>query len=334
MSNWAAVRYLWGRPDRANTAFTGTAIAWHVAILASTKIEGLSSDWGIANLIGLSYLTFRQIHLLLEAPHENVPFSVPNFLSYLLSPLTLIAGPVQLWQSHLTGLRDRMGLSQQTFLIASQRITTGLIKVLILAPIFAGHHDLSSAAAADLTTAGWFITFYSYYLFLFLDFSGYVDVMIGIAIASGFSTLPENFRRPYLAANFQEFWGRWHITLGQWFRDHLFNPIYTSLLRYCSGRYDDASLAGALFATFFVVGLWHGIAWNFAVFGVIHASGIAGVSFLRQKLVHRVGADAVVAYENRLDLRVVRVLVCQHAIAASFLLLDNDVANVWQFFGG
>ncbi|MCP4564769.1 MAG: MBOAT family protein [Bosea sp.] len=332
--HWLVCRYLWGRPERAGKLVLATAIAWQTAILIASKISGLSSAWGIAGVIGLSYLTFRQIQLLLEAPAAKQPFSSVLWCSFLINPLTLIAGPVQNWRAHMQGVAALAPPNQREALAACHRVATGAVKILVLAPMLAGQSDFRLLVDGGTTQVDWIIAFYAYYIFLFLDFSGYIDIVFGVAMLAGFRSFPENFNRPYLATNFQDFWGRWNITLGLWFRTYIFTPLLTVLMRQLGAERQDTAIVAALFLTFFLIGLWHGIAWNFVLFGLIHASGVSLTHIYRQWLLRRHGRAGLKAYEAHRGGRVLRVLLFQHVAAASFILLDNDVRVVWKALVG
>lgn len=332
--NWLVCRYLWGRPERAGSAVIGLSIVWQVALLGATKIVGLAAAWGIAGVIGLSYMTFRQIQLVLEATQAQQPFSSVLWCSFLINPLTLIAGPIQTWKSHLEGVANLKSPTIQQGLSSCHRVTTGLIKVLILKQIFAGQGDFRLLSQPGVTFLDWVIAFYSYYVFLYLDFSGYTDIVRGLAVLAGFTTLPENFNRPYLSTSFQDFWIRWHITLGLWARTYVFTPLLTALLRWWGVARQVPAIVAALFVTFFLIGIWHGIAWNFIVFALIHATGVSGVYAYRQWILRRFGKAGLRSYEASKTIRVARILVCQHAIAASFIFLDNDVGSIWKAVAG
>jgi len=205
---------------------------------------------------------------------------------------------------------------------------------LVLAPIFAGQDNFKLLADGGATILDWTLAFYSYYIFLFLDFSGYIDIVWGIALLCGFRTYPENFDRPYLATNFQDFWGRWNITLGVWFRAHIFTPLLVVLMRRAGPERQDIAIVTALFLTFFLIGLWHGIAWNFVVFGAIQATGVSLTHVYRQWLLRCYGKSGLKKYELSRAGRVARIILCQHAIAASFIFLDNDVQIVLKAVTG
>jgi len=108
---------------------------------------------------------------------------------------------------------------------------------------------------------------------IFADFAGYSLIAIGIALLFGYR-LPENFRRPYFATSFTDFWQRWHITLSTWLRDYLYRPLGGSF-------HGLARTIRNIFIVMFLGGLWHGAEWKFALWGMLHASCIAGEHVVR-----------------------------------------------------
>ena len=133
------------------------------------------------------------------------------------------------------------------------------------------------AEAAQSSVALWALLF-GYGLRLYFDFGGYSDIAIGLGILFGIR-LPENFDRPYTRTNLTAFWQSWHITLSSWARFYVFTPLSRGLLRRrVPGKTPllnptSIVLAGHL-ATMAVIGLWHGISWNFLIWGLWHAVGL------------------------------------------------------------
>jgi len=112
------------------------------------------------------------------------------------------------------------------------------------------------------------VAVYAYAIQIYCDFSGYTDVAIGSALLFGYR-LPENFNAPYTAANLQDFWHRWHISLSTWLRDYLYVPL--------GGSRDGAwKTYRNLMITMLLGGLWHGASWNFVIWGGLHGMGLAG----------------------------------------------------------
>jgi D-alanyl-lipoteichoic acid acyltransferase DltB (MBOAT superfamily) len=115
----------------------------------------------------------------------------------------------------------------------------------------------------------------AYLLQLYISFSGYIDVVIGVGRLFGF-TLPENFNWPLSAKNFLEFWSRWHISLSYWFKLYLFNPIVKALnRRYLNPKVVPYYGVVAFFVTFFIMGLWHGTTPVFVVYGLFLGLGVS-----------------------------------------------------------
>jgi len=151
-------------------------------------------------------------------------------------------------------------------------IGIGLVKKLLIADYLANNlvgrvFDTPSLYSSVEILIG----VYGYALQLFFDFSGYTDIAMGAALLLGIQ-LPENFRRPYLAVNVAEFWRRWHITFSEWLRDYLFDVLPKRR------KFPVLSYSYAFLITFTLGGLWHGISWNFLIWGVLHGLAL-GVVF-------------------------------------------------------
>jgi D-alanyl-lipoteichoic acid acyltransferase DltB (MBOAT superfamily) len=153
------------------------------------------------------------------------------------------------------------------------RIFRGLFLKFILADSLA-IISLNSYSANTITQSGalW-INLYAYAFRIFFDFSGYTDIAIGIARIAGIN-LPENFKRPYLSRNITLFWNNWHITLTQWFRTYFFNPM----TRFFRSNYKNLPPPLLIFftqiSTMILIGLWHGISWNFVIWGFWNGLGL------------------------------------------------------------
>ncbi len=155
------------------------------------------------------------------------------------------------------------------------RILSGAFKKFVLADGLA-LVALNSQNAAQIQSTSWaWVVLYAYALRIFFDFAGYTDIAIGLGRLAGFH-LPENFERPYLKTNLTTFWNSWHMTLAQWFRSYYFNPL-TRSLRGSKGKVALPAWAIILICqltTMLLIGLWHGITVNFAVWGLWHGVGL------------------------------------------------------------
>ena len=143
----------------------------------------------------------------------------------------------------------------------------GLLKKFILADSL-GIVALNVVSAPQVDSRMWlWLMLYAYAFQIYLDFSGYTDLAIGIGAWAGID-LPENFHRPYLQTDINAFWNRWHMTLTQWFRFYVFNPLMRRL------RTSPVKLPVGIIiflgqlVTMILIGMWHGIAWNFILWGL------------------------------------------------------------------
>ncbi len=234
--------------------------------------------------LGLSYIFFRVLHLMIDAKDGAVPrkISVVSYLNYTLNFTTLVSGPIQRYQDFAAMELAATPLPLDVVVVgkAFERIIVGFFKVNVLSLAFSAlqSQGLASLTAKDALsgrTLDGIIIAASYPFYLYCNFSGYIDIVIGIARLLRIE-LPENFNRPFSSDNFLNFWSRWHITLSEWLKTYVYNPLLISLMR----KYPAPQLAPflgvfAFFVTFFLVGVWHGQTSVFIFFGVLQGLGVS-----------------------------------------------------------
>jgi alginate O-acetyltransferase complex protein AlgI len=248
--------------------------------------------------VGLSYVLFRVLHLMIDTSSGDLPERIPllSYFNYTLSFTTLVSGPIQTYQDYakMQAKAWASRLQVETAVLAMERIVTGLFKANILALLASTLHSRSlEALSAPLPVSG--RVFYgtaaivSYPLFLYCNFSGYIDIVIGIGQLLGF-TLPENFDRPLFADNYINFWARWHITLSNWLKTYVYNPLLMALMRrFPAPALETVWLATVLFVTFFLVGVWHGQTSEFIFFGFLQGFSMAANRVYQIVMVKRMG---------------------------------------------
>ena len=234
--------------------------------------------------LGLSYIFFRVLHLLIDCGEGNekryVGFGA--YLLYTLNFTTLVAGPIQRYDEFERDqfAAEPIGLGVRVVGLQLERIIRGFFKVNVMAMLF----DMARAdALTDLLHAGPApMKFYAalrlvvaYPLFLYANFSGYIDIVIALARLMRVR-LPENFDRPFEASSVLDFWNRWHITLSNWLKTYVYNPLLLTLMRRVSSQ-GAQQLLGVLcfFVTFFLIGVWHGRTSEFVFFGILTGAGMA-----------------------------------------------------------
>ncbi|MGL5829394.1 MAG: MBOAT family O-acyltransferase, partial [Angustibacter sp.] len=211
--------------------------------------------------IGVSFFTFMAISYLIDifrGRDEGAP-SLLQFSGFLAMFPHLVAGPIVRW-NHIGPQLAAPKWDAELFGYGALRVATGLAKKSVIADPLASLVDpLFQSGTPESWSAAWLAAIL-YSLQIYFDFSAYSDIAIGLAAMLGIR-FHENFRYPYLARNAREFWQRWHISLGSWFRDYLYIPMGGSKV---SGPY----LWRNLLVVWAVTGLWHGAAWTFIVWGL------------------------------------------------------------------
>jgi alginate O-acetyltransferase complex protein AlgI len=228
--------------------------------------------------LGLSYMTFRAIDLLIHARAKRTRSVDPLVaFSYLLFFPPFISGPINRFAPYAAeqGAASLPPLTYEVVRDCLLRISVGILKIVLLGRFFYYHSpigqpfDPATVSAGELAAA-----LASYYFYFYFDFAGYSDVAIAVARLFGIS-VPENFNVPIFSRNLQDFWSRWHASLSQWCRDH----IFFNLLRALTKRYPRlpgvAASSFSIFVTFFFVGAWHGDALNWILYGLYHGAGMS-----------------------------------------------------------
>ena len=234
-------------------------------LLAATlsRIPGISIPaLGLTLPIGISFYTFQTMSYPIDVYRGDTE-EQKNFIRFgtfvALFP-QLIAGPIVRYKDVASQLGARR-LNAEKFSSGVQRFTVGLGKKVLIANNIGALWDVY-AAAPELSFAGAWLGAIAFSLQLYFDFSGYSDMAIGLGRMLGFE-FPENFNYPYISKSVTEFWRRWHISLGTWFRDYLYIPLGGNR-RGLSRQILNILIVWAL------TGLWHGASWNFVLWGLYY----------------------------------------------------------------
>jgi D-alanyl-lipoteichoic acid acyltransferase DltB (MBOAT superfamily) len=245
--------------------------------------------------IGLSYIFFRVMHLIIEVHDDQIaePVSPISYLNYTLNFTTLVSGPIQRYPDFAASqlAAERPPLTILDLGDATDRIAIGFFKAIVVAMVLSSMQRQAIAALSAGDPLGQrvlngIVIAAAYPLYLYCNFSGYTDIVIGIGKLLRMR-IPENFDRPFSSDNFMNFWSRWHITLSQWLKRYVYNPLLMSLMRrYQSPAIQPFFVVFALFVTFFLVGIWHGRTSVFVFFGLLQGGGVA-VNQLYQILIQK-----------------------------------------------
>jgi len=234
--------------------------------------------------LGLSYIFFRVLQLLIETGDEAEKRHIGPFryLLYTINFTSFVSGPIQRYDDFAKDqFADQpIALGPRVMGLQMERIVRGFFKVSVLAMFFnMVQLDALSQMSQPLPPAirlyAAFRLVVAYPLFLYSNFSGYIDIVIALARLMRVR-LPENFDRPFSASSFLDFWSRWHMTLSTWLKTHVYNPLLMAVMRRISSQALQPFLAVlSFFVTFFLVGIWHGRTSEFVVFGVLQGGGVS-----------------------------------------------------------
>ena len=240
-------------------------------------------DPAVASLVdlswlGFSYVAFRLIHTLRDRQTGILPvLSLREYVTYVIFAPSFVSGPIDRAERFMSDFRVLpvlRGLDAARFMSGGTRIVIGLFKKFVIADSLALGMSLSAQNATQSQSAIWlWVLLYGYALRLYFDFSGYTDIAVGIGILFGI-TLPENFKRPYLKTTLTAFWQSWHMTLSNWARFYVFTPFSRWMLMRKRKPSSTLIVLIAQLATMTTIGLWHGVTWNFLVWGVWHGVGL------------------------------------------------------------
>ena len=256
-------------------------------LLAALKIPAAMEIPAMAIPIGISFYALQAVSYIMDVYWEKIPaqnniFRLALYMSFFPR---LIEGPICRFKEMDDQLFRGERIHFENLVSGSQRIVFGMMKKLVIADrlnLFIknvyenpGQYDGGVIALGAVL----------YTCQLYMDFSGTMDIVIGTGEIFGIR-LPENFRQPFFSKSISQFWQRWHITLGTWFKDYIFYPVsmtrplkhLTTFGRKHLGNYYGPLLSGgcALFCVWLCNGLWHGSGWNYIFFGMYHFALIFG----------------------------------------------------------
>ena len=244
---------------RGSRALFAACVAVSLAPLALVKYLP-----GMFAVAGVSFFTFKIVAYLAQVragqvEPERDPAVVAVYAAFFPQ---VTSGPIQRADSLMPQLRTPPAFDADAALRGAMLVVWGVFKKLMIADNLAGCAADALRTPGTMTGPSVLLGVVLYAVQLYCDFSGYSDMVIGLAAMLGITT-PDNFRTPYFARSIREFWGRWHISLSSFLRDYIYFPLGGS-------RCGAARTALNLMATFLVSGIWHGTGATFLIWGALH----------------------------------------------------------------
>ena len=269
------------------------AVVLHVGLILVLKYSGFfmmnvnalfGTGFAIPSYVkplGLSFFILQSISYLVDVYRQTVKAdrNLPRLGLFLSFFPAIVEGPICRYSQTAQALWEAKPIRYENLTLGLQRILFGLMKKLVVADRLNPIVEELFASPGSYPGYMSLLAGILYTVQLYMDFSGSMDAVCGTAQIFGI-IMPENFKRPFFSKNISEFWTRWHITLGTWFRDYIFYPVtmsgplkkLTGAARKKLGNHFGPLVAGsiALLCVWFSNGLWHGAAWHYVAFGLYH----------------------------------------------------------------
>lgn len=247
-------------------------------LVSTFGLTWTAPTWDIVLPVGISFYTFQTMAYSLDVylRRAEPADSLLDFALFVTFFPQLVAGPIVRPTQLIPQFAEPVRASRDQLLWGLGLMTLGLFEKIVIADgaLAYAADEVFGADGAVAFTDAWLGTL-AFAGQIFSDFAGYSTVAIGVALCLGFS-LPDNFRFPYAAIGFSDFWRRWHISLSTWLRDYLYIPLG-------GNRKGPRRTYINLMVTMLLGGLWHGAAWTFVVWGGLHGIYLAAERFLRER---------------------------------------------------
>jgi alginate O-acetyltransferase complex protein AlgI len=268
--------------------------------------------------IGISFHTFQSMSYTIDAYYGKIQTerSFVRFLTFVSFFPQLVAGPIERASNLLPQLQGTPVIKREDLAEGASLFLVGYFKKVALADYLALYVDKVYDAPGDFGSGALLLATVAFAWQIYFDFSGYTDMARGLAQIMGFR-LMLNFNNPYVATGLGDFWSRWHISLSTWFKDYVYFPLG-------GNRKGKLLTYRNMFLTMVISGIWHGAAWTYVVWGVLHAIGRVGTRELEGKA----------WYRDRVPRFVKQVLVFAFVCLAWIFFRARTMADAWAVLTG
>lgn len=294
-------------------------------VMVKTNTITANIEWNeFISFAGLSYITFRIVSVYMDALPQAKPVNFFRYISFLIFTSSLLIGPIDRFNrfsADLDGGYQR--LNSTRFLEGWQILVYGILHKFIIAEAI-NRYWLGPIDAGSKEFWVMMNSMYAYYAYLYFDFAGYSAMAIGLGKIMGID-VPINFNKPFLAVNPQDYWRRWHKSLGDWLKDYFFMPFYKAFSKWKFMKpYPLLRQNISLFLTFLLMGCWNGFKGNYilsgSIFGVYSVTHNSYVYYCRKK-----GKDIVFGNLSHLSVKIISIFIMINVTAIAIYIFSGRI---------
>jgi len=275
----------------------------------------------IFGFIGISYLTFRTVQIIIEAYDGLVEkIDTMDFLTFLFFFPTLTSGPIDRSRRFTEDINKVYTKKEYLELLGNgiQKISVGILYKFVLSGIF---NSLLLKVTGSYSPKYVIAYAYLYGFYMFFDFAGYSLMAIGTSYILGIK-VPDNFNKPFISIDIKDFWNRWHITLSHWFRDFVFTRFMMNSIR--NKRFNTKLTAAfvGFMVNMLVMGIWHGLSWYYILYGLYHGV-LLGITEIYQKK-----SKFYKKYKDKKMYKLASWFITINLVMFGFLIFSGNIGNV------
>ena len=275
------LRYKYGKD--CNRVVSVVAIVLSISPLIAYKLLiATNKDPGFLAVVGISYMTFKAVQIIIEIGDGLIgSLRISEYIYFMTFYPTLISGPIDRSRRFERDIRITLPRNEYMNLAAEgiYKILIGMVYKFVISAVI---YLVMKKFGMDRTLQSALIYMYTYSFYLFFDFAGYSLMAVGAGNLLGIR-VPDNFDKPFISKDIQEFWNRWHITLSHWLRDYVFSRITLSMVR--NGRIKNKLViaSAAIMINMIIMGCWHGLTLNYILYGLYHGLLLVTFEIIRKK---------------------------------------------------
>lgn len=261
------------RKENSTTVFC-TAVILSILPLSISKLSPYLFHVHLIGFLGISYLTFKGTQLIMETRDGLIKNNIPivRLLYFILFFPTISSGPIDRYRRFEKDVKAEISKEQYKILLYDgiNKIFLGFLYKYIIGYSINHYFIANLGSIANNHFQNHLFYMYGYSLYLFFDFAGYSAFAIGVSYIMGVKS-PENFNKPFISRNIKDFWNRWHLSLSYWFRDYVYMRFIFWVTKKKLIKNRNVSSNFGYILLFLLMGVWHGLAIQYILYGIYHA---------------------------------------------------------------